>query len=71
MTRATTYTLLALAVLFLNIALRRPGEMSEAVRRAGHWHAVGERTRWHVTFRVEDHLERPVAEVREALLAAA
>jgi ubiquinone biosynthesis protein COQ4 len=62
---------LALAVLFMNIGLRRPREMREAVRRAAHWLAIGERTPWHVGFRVEDHLERPVHEVRAALLAGA
>ena len=62
---------LALAVLFMNIGLRRPREMREAVRRAAHWLAVGECTLWHVGFRVEDHLDRPVEEVRAAMLAGA
>ena len=62
---------LALAVLFMNIGLRRPREMREAVRLAAHWLAVGERALWHVSFRVEDHLERPVEEVRGAMLAGA
>jgi ubiquinone biosynthesis protein COQ4 len=62
---------LALAVLFMNIGLRRPREMREAVRRAAHWLAVGERALWHVGFRVEDHLDRPVAEVRAEMLAGA
>jgi ubiquinone biosynthesis protein COQ4 len=62
---------MALAVLFMNIALRRPREMSEAVRLAARWHEVGERVLWHVSFRVEDYLERPVPEVREAMLGSA
>jgi ubiquinone biosynthesis protein COQ4 len=61
---------MALAVLFLHIALRRPRDMSEAVRLAGRWHAIGERALWHVGFRVEDHLERPVGEVRAAMLGS-
>jgi ubiquinone biosynthesis protein Coq4 len=59
---------MALAVLVMNIGLRRPHEMREAVRRAARWLDIGERARWHVTFRVEDYLERPVGEVREAML---
>jgi ubiquinone biosynthesis protein Coq4 len=59
---------MALAVLVMNIGLRRPQEMREAVRRAARWLDIGERALWHVTFRVEDYLERPVSEVREAML---
>jgi len=59
---------MALAVLFMNIGLRRPHEMREAIRLAAEWLAVGERTAWHVTWRVEDHLQKPVAEVRAAML---
>jgi ubiquinone biosynthesis protein Coq4 len=62
---------LALAVLFMNIGLRRPHEMREAIRLAAHWLAAGERSAWHVTWRVEDLLEKPVAEVRAAMLAGA
>jgi len=62
---------LALAVLFMNIGLRRPHEMREAIRLAAQWLAVGERAAWHVTWRVEDWLERPVEEVRKAMLAGA
>ena len=59
---------MALAVLVMNIGIRRPWEMREAVRRAARWLEIGERASWHVAFRVEDHLDRPVAEVREAML---
>jgi ubiquinone biosynthesis protein Coq4 len=62
---------MALAVLFMNIGLRRPHEMREAIRLAAHWLAVGERSAWHVSWRVEDLLEKPVAEVRAAMLAGA
>jgi ubiquinone biosynthesis protein Coq4 len=62
---------MALAVLFMNIGLRRPHEMREAIRLAADWLAMGEGAAWHVTWRVEDWLEKPVAEVREAMLAGA
>jgi ubiquinone biosynthesis protein Coq4 len=62
---------MALAVLFLNIALRRPHEMREAVPLAARWFGIGEHALWHVGFRVEDHLERPVPEVRAVMLADA
>jgi ubiquinone biosynthesis protein Coq4 len=62
---------MALAVLFMNIGLRRPHEMREAIRLAAEWLAVGERAAWHVAWRVEDQLEKPVAEVRAAMLAGA
>jgi ubiquinone biosynthesis protein Coq4 len=62
---------MALAVLFMNIGLRRPHEMREAIRLAAEWLAVGERASWHVALRVEDLLEKPGAEVRAALLAGA
>jgi len=60
---------MALAVLFMNIGLRRPHEMREAILLAAEWLAVGERAPWHVTWRVEDWLEKPVGEVRQAMLA--
>jgi ubiquinone biosynthesis protein COQ4 len=62
---------MALAVLFMNIGLRRPHEITEAIRLAYEWMKVGERSPWHVTFRVEDWLERPVAELRERMLVDA
>ena len=60
---------LALAVLFLHLALRKPGEFKEAIRLSQEWMRLGERTRLYATFRLEDWLERPVAEVRQAVLA--
>ncbi len=62
---------LALAVLFLNIALRRPHEIQEAIRLSAQWLAAGERSPWHVTCRVEDYLEKPVEEARAWLLVDA
>lgn len=61
---------MAFAVLVMNIALRRPHEMREAVRLAAQWLEVGERAPWHVIARVEDYLEKPVEEVRAVLLPA-
>lgn len=62
---------MALAVLFMNIGLRRPHEVHDAIRLAHeHWQ-LGARSPWHVTFRVEDWLERPVEELRAAMLVDA
>ena len=60
---------LALAVLFLHLALRKPGEFKQAIRLAREWLELGERTRLYATFRLEDLLERPVGEIREMVLA--
>jgi len=60
---------LALAVLFLHLALRKPQEFKQAVRLAQEWMRLGEQTQLYVTFRLEDLMERPVAEVREIVLA--
>jgi ubiquinone biosynthesis protein Coq4 len=62
---------MALAVLFMNIGLRRPHEVHEAIRLAREFWQLGARSPWHVDFRVEDWLERPVAELRERMLVAA
>jgi ubiquinone biosynthesis protein COQ4 len=59
---------MALAVLFMNIGLRRPQEIHEAIALAGAWMKLGERSPWHVTFAVEEWLERPVEEVRAQML---
>lgn len=59
---------MALAVLFMNIGLRRPREVHEAIRLAHEFWQLGARSPWHVTFRVEDWLERPVAELRARML---
>jgi len=60
---------LALAVLFLHLALRKPGEFKQAIRLAREWLELGERTRLYATFRLEDLLARPVGEIREMVLA--
>ncbi len=62
---------MALAVLFLHLSLRKPAQVKEAVRLAKDWMQIGEQARPHVTFRLEDHLDRPVPEVREMVLAPA
>jgi ubiquinone biosynthesis protein Coq4 len=62
---------LALAVLLLHIALRRPTEFRDAVRLAYEWMQLGERSRAHVPFRLEDHLQEPVEQVRALVLAPA
>jgi len=62
---------MALAVLFMNIGLRRPHEIRPAIRLADTWMKLGERSPWHVTFRVEEWLERPLAEVRAAMMVDA
>ena len=60
---------LALAVLFLHLALRKPGEFKQAIRLAREWLELGERTRLYATFRLEDLLEHPIGEIREMVLA--
>jgi ubiquinone biosynthesis protein Coq4 len=60
---------LALAVLFLHLALRKPGDLPEAVRLAAEWLGRGERARFYATFRLEDWMERPVEEVRTLVMA--
>lgn len=60
---------MALAVLFMNIGLRRPNEVHEAIRLAHEYWQLGRRSPWHVAFRVEDWLARPVADIRAAMLA--
>ena len=60
---------LALAVLFLHLALRKPGDLKEAVRLSEEWLRLGAAAKPYVTFRLEDMMERPVGEVREIVLA--
>jgi ubiquinone biosynthesis protein COQ4 len=62
---------LALAVLLMHVALRRVGEFRDAIRLAHEWMTLGERSRAHVPFRLEDHLGEPVERVRELVLAPA
>ena len=61
---------MALGVLFMNIGLRRPHEVHEAIHLAAKYHALGQRCRWHVTTPIEEMMARPVGEVRELLLSA-
>jgi ubiquinone biosynthesis protein COQ4 len=67
----TRAPVMALAVLFMNIGLRRGEEMPDAVRLAARWQRIGELSPWHVAFPVEDWLERPVAELRARLVVEA
>jgi ubiquinone biosynthesis protein Coq4 len=62
---------MALCVLLLHMALRRTEQFQTAVRLAAEWMRRGERTRGYATHRLEDWMDRPVAEVRAFLLAAA
>ena len=45
--------------------------MREAIQLAYEWMSLGERSRAHVPFKVEDHLAEPVESVRAQLLAPA
>lgn len=62
---------LALAVLFLNLALRRPHELREAIALAHECLQLGERARGYASVRFEELMDRPVAEVRALALAMA
>jgi hypothetical protein len=62
---------LALAVLLMHIALRRPTEFRESIRLAYEWMQLGERSRAHVPLRIEEHLGSQIASVRELVLASA
>jgi len=62
---------LALCVLLLHLALRRTDQFQTAVRLAAEWMRKGEQTRGYATHRLEDWLDRPVAEVRARVLAPA
>lgn len=61
---------MALAVLLMNVALRSPAQMAEAVRLAGEWLRYGEMAPHHVAIRFEDYLEQPVAVARAMVLPA-
>ncbi len=60
---------LALAVLFLHLALRKPQDIPEAIRLAAEWLRKGSDAKVYFTMRIEDFLDRPIAEVREMVLA--
>ena len=60
---------MALCVLLLHMALRRPEQFQTAVRLAAQWMHRGEQTRGYATHRLEEWMERPVSEVRALVLA--
>ncbi len=62
---------IALAVLFLHLAIRRPHDIKQAVALANEYMNLGLAGQNHVAFRLEDYLDQPTAEVRKRLLAAA
>jgi ubiquinone biosynthesis protein COQ4 len=62
---------LALAVLFLNLAIRRPHEFREAIALAWEWLQLGARARGYSSVRFEELMDRPVEEVRGLVLAPA
>ena len=60
---------LALAVLLLNLVLRRPHEFQEAIALAHEWLQRGARARPYSALRFEDLMDPPVSEVRELVMA--
>jgi ubiquinone biosynthesis protein COQ4 len=69
--RAARAPALALVVLLLHLVLRRPDQFAEAIALAAEWMRLGEGTRLYSTFRLEEWMDRPVAEVRARVLAPA
>jgi ubiquinone biosynthesis protein Coq4 len=61
---------LALAVLFLHLALFDPTRLREAIALAAEWLALGRRALSHAEMRLEEYLDRPLADARTALLGA-
>jgi ubiquinone biosynthesis protein Coq4 len=59
---------MALCVLLLHMALRRTDQFQTAVRLSAEWMRRGEQTRGYATHRLEDWMERPVADVRALVL---
>jgi ubiquinone biosynthesis protein COQ4 len=57
---------LALAVLLMHVALKRPADVEGLLHTAAAWIELGRRCRNYVGFRFEDHWARPVGEVRRA-----
>jgi ubiquinone biosynthesis protein COQ4 len=62
---------MALVVLLLHMALRKPEQFAPAIRLAADWMRRGEETAAYASHRLEDWMERPVAEVRARVLAPA
>lgn len=62
---------MALVVLLLHMALRKPEQVQPAIRLAAEWMRRGEETPGYATHRLEDWMDRPVSEVRARVLAPA
>ena len=58
----------ALSVLFLHLTLVDPARLREAVALSAEWLELGRRARSHTEVRLEEYLDRPVAEARAAVL---
>lgn len=59
---------MALAVLMMNLALRNPTLLPEAVRLAAEWMVLGENAGDHVAVKFEELFDLPVVEVRDIVL---
>jgi len=62
---------MALCVLLLHLALRRTDQFQTAVRLSADWMRRGEQTPGYATHRLEDWMDRPIADVRALVLAPA
>jgi ubiquinone biosynthesis protein COQ4 len=62
---------LALVVLLLHLVLRRPHEFREAIALAHEWMERGTRARPYASLKLEEWMDRPLAEVRERVTAPA
>lgn len=63
---------MALAVLFLHLALRRPsGELREAIELAAEWQRLGSESQPYWNYRFEEMMDRPVKEVRALVMGKA
>jgi ubiquinone biosynthesis protein COQ4 len=62
---------LALVVLLLHMALRKPEQVQPAIRLAAEWMRRGEETEAYATHRLEDWMDQPVEAVRARVLARA
>jgi ubiquinone biosynthesis protein COQ4 len=59
---------MALLVLFLHLALRRPWQIPAAIRLSRQWRPLGAGGKPYTGFRLEDWVDRPVAEVRRMVV---
>jgi ubiquinone biosynthesis protein Coq4 len=62
---------LALVVLLLHMALRKPEQVQPAIRLAAEWMRRGEETEPYASHRLEDWMDQPVEAVRARVLAPA